>query len=227
MSSQVFLAELQGDRVMSEVDWGKYSQWRRSKTPVRRLDANFPGSELLDPVERVKSVLVDKKEERLQATLEFIGEVAELSHVMMQQGICRKGSIGSEKFLDEAGDCLFCGTWALDAWSQGGRFPYESDEIRGSFVSDFEGKTLRMEEVFAHAAFISSSSGSVANLLKKERYQGKSGDLAAIYLIRVVVRNIIMLLGYSGFSAQEAIDYNIDKLTKRYPNGFVPGGGVR
>ncbi len=77
--------------------WTIYCDWRKSKCPP--INSRPP--------------IVDLN----QATLEFIGELGELACLVGEHGaaVVMYPELTAE-VVDEAGDCFFCGAWALDAW---------------------------------------------------------------------------------------------------------------
>ena len=54
---------------------------------------------------------------RSHATLEFIGEVAELVNEFSREGLATIIPEGRQRLIDEAGDIFFCAAWLMDAWS--------------------------------------------------------------------------------------------------------------
>lgn len=110
----------------SSLTWPQYIAWR--KTHCR------PFNYTLEPQNAFNLALTDHARSRAleeidQATLEFIGEVAELAEVFLKHGIkAYYPGLGSpprgkaitprEKLIDECGDILFCAVWLMDAWGQ-------------------------------------------------------------------------------------------------------------
>lgn len=70
--------------------------------------------------------------------------------------------------------------------------------------------------------------GSVADMVKKETFHAVPAD---VYKIRLEVGDVLWYLNqlcYAyGLTLGECATANIEKLRKRYPDGFVKGGGVR
>jgi len=54
--------------------------------------------------------------------------------------------------------------------------------------------------------------------LDREKFIEEAGD---------GLHYFIQMLNANGVTLQEVIDGNVTKLQKRYPNGWVPGGGIR
>jgi hypothetical protein len=81
-------------------NWSRYCDWRVSKCPRRRIVS------YQDAVGEIN-----------HATLEFLGELGELAcHVGEHgAGVLMYEDLRAEA-IDEAGDCFFTGSWALDAW---------------------------------------------------------------------------------------------------------------
>ncbi len=75
---------------------------------------------------------------------------------------------------------------------------------------------------------IAGESGEVVELIKKHHFHGKNIDREAL------IKELGDLMFYidwlaDGFNVElsEVLEKNVDKLKKRYPDGFVTGGGNR
>lgn len=116
---------------------------------------------------------------------------------------------GPAKLIDEVGDTL----WYMmaichDKWGSGLSFLC-LDRIA-------DGKPL-----LHHIA-------KIAEMGKKEAWHGKPADLSKLaYHLGGVLRHLEQLAFFFNFTLEDAMRANIVKLEKRYPMGFVEGGGVR
>lgn len=189
--------------MIDPLTWKSYSEWRRTKCPQRDL-----------------SDLVQRNEEITQATLEFIGEVAEVTANILWNSENLRTCDGKRNIINECGDAIFCGSWVIDSWNQCKLI--DRSDLRISNVNH-EGESL-----LELAAEASRFSGELANRLKKHKYQGKEQDpsLMASYTTCALLC-IQLILEVVGSSVEEALRMNIDKLNRRYPNGFQTGGGIR
>ncbi len=85
------------------------------------------------------------------------------------------------------------------------------------------------EERKVNAAFgLAGEAGEVIELIKKARFHGKS------YSTETMCKELGDILWYvnqmayaHGLTLAEVAQANVEKLRARYPDGFVPGGGVR
>ena len=84
------------------------------------------------------------------------------------------------------------------------------------------------ERLMIAALGLAGEAGEVADLIKKRFEQDRPFQRSDLvkelgdclwYLVRVAT--------LQGITLQEIADANIAKLKARYPDGFVPGGGVR
>lgn len=75
---------------------------------------------------------------------------------------------------------------------------------------------------------LTGESGEVADMLKKYIGHGIPLDNEKLLLeLGDVMFYIASLCTVMGFSLDEVMKANVVKLSKRYPNGFVEGGGIR
>lgn len=75
---------------------------------------------------------------------------------------------------------------------------------------------------------LAGEAGEVVELIKKARFHGKPYDVDAIKKeLGDVLWYVNQMTHAHGLSLAEIAQANIDKLRKRYPDGFMPGGGVR
>lgn len=212
--------------------WKSYVAWRTTKCPERDLDVEAERLADLD-----------------QATHEFVGEVAELGELFIDHGPAAFYGDERKRLIDECGDILFCGMWALDAW---GLNPLAgtTDEIEllevaeGDPILAFtEALASRpLEQVLGNQAFVSmlggvifqamlhaqTHAGLTANACKKRVYQGRPQDeevqVGRIINTLVAVNQILVI---ANSSIEEALTRNQQKLDARYPTGWTGGGGCR
>lgn len=77
-------------------------------------------------------------------------------------------------------------------------------------------------------ASLSMHAGAACDLIKKAEWHGKTLDLDSLVASLANMAVVIGELGNrNGVGMGEICQANVDKLSKRYPNGFVEGGGVR
>lgn len=70
--------------------------------------------------------------------------------------------------------------------------------------------------------------GEVVDLIKKDRFQSQPFDRDKLRNeLGDVLWYLTSLATSVGMTLQEVAEANAAKLRKRYPDGFVPGGGVR
>lgn len=70
--------------------------------------------------------------------------------------------------------------------------------------------------------------GEVVELIKKDRFQGQPLDRDKLCKeLGDVLWYLTDLAAQNGLTLQQVAETNSAKLRARYPNGFVPGGGVR
>jgi NTP pyrophosphatase (non-canonical NTP hydrolase) len=190
------------DEKSDSLTWETYCEWRRSKCPSRDLS---------DPVQR--------DEEITQATLELIGEVAELNLIFIQYGYLVESGRPREELIDECGDIVFCSCWVAHAWTQ--QPPFVGDKLINGLGSKHYSQERSLPLLTFH-------SGILANKLKKQKYQGKKQDKDSMsseaQRVIVMIANILQLFNSS---LNEALRVNIAKLNKRFPDGYTPGGGIR
>lgn len=70
--------------------------------------------------------------------------------------------------------------------------------------------------------------GHIAEVVKKEVYHGKEPDRQKLLdELGDVLWHVMTIAVDHGSSLEEVARINDDKLRKRYPSGFVKGGGIR
>lgn len=243
----VRMVDHRGEAV-SSLTWPKYLAWR--KTKCRPFDYERGPAEAVNPGS-THGVRGRALEEIDQAILEFVGEVAELGTLLLQNGPTAflEGEIRT-KLIDECGDILFCGAWALDAW---GRNPLvEADDLELLRVTD-ESELAAMAQAFivhppkvvlSNGRFMAllqgvvlrfmleaqSMAGLLCNSFKKLKYQRREQNvdeqIARIAGTLLIINQILII---ANSSVEEALQVNQRKLNARYPDGYVAGqgGGIR
>lgn len=187
------------------IDWKSYSEWRKTKCPKRNLK---------DPLEQHM--------ELNQSTLEFIGEVAELADLISKFGICNRNSDQGKELIDECGDIFFCGCWLLHAIDQMHILEYVTEFYRPPQ------KEIDYAQTWSQLCGIQINAGLLANSCKKEIFQfvNQNHDDSGLRVYRIFCQ-ISDILYRTGSSVEEAIKFNKAKLDARFPDGWVPGGGIR
>lgn len=136
--------------------------------------------------------------------LGIVGEAGELLDEVQCAPYCR------EKIVSELGDVL----WYIQAAA-------ESKGFDGN-LRTLLGLTDRGHRSLLHHL------GRLAEMGKKEAWHGKvacpSDTLEDLGSVLHQVVNICVCMD---ITIEDAMKQNIDKLEKRYPRGFVEGGGVR
>lgn len=105
----------------------------------------------------------------------------------------------------------------------------------GSFdrYSALASRTIRADqpndEQRVNAALgLTGEAGEVAELIKKDRFHGKPHTREQMCSELGDVLWYLNQMAYAyGLTLGEIADANIAKLEARYPDGFVPGGGIR
>jgi hypothetical protein len=204
--------------------WPEYVAWRKTKCP---------------PVDDLA-----------RATLELVGEVAELAELCLQHGPATFYGELRDKLIDECGDIFFCAIWALDSW---GKNPFaEADDLEMVRVDEddpillltgvlatnsleavqhspsFVAQLGRM--IYSSLASMQMHAGITANATKKHVYQGRPQDIdAQVGRIVSVLLGVNQLLIVANSNVEEALTVNRTKLDARYPDGWHSsvGGGIR
>lgn len=244
------LFSVTGD-TLNSLTWDDYLAWRKSK--CRPYDyTNGPAMATIgfDPSIPAEAPRERALEEIDQAIHEFVGEVAELGELFIENGpLSFFGSL-RDKIIDECGDIFFCGAWALDAW---GENPFAgADDLEMIRVTDeselamFAGVIASREpgEILGNQKFVSILGGMIFNLMmtaqtnagllcnsyKKLRFQRRQQDVkvqvSRIANVLVAVNQILII---ANSSVEEALKVNQRKLDARFPEGYKPGvgGGIR
>lgn len=239
---------------LTSLTWDKYLPWRQSKCrpfnykgmPRYATTVSASDPECRDG-NRVRAL-----EEIDQATLELIGEAAELGELFLGSGPLNPFFDGPlrDKLIDECGDILFCGCWAMDAWGENPLIGADDLElVRVEDGSELAGManafiTYSPEAVNSNQRFraimsnaiqgmlvgMQTAAGLLANSFKKLKYQRREQD-AELQIGRIAsvltIANQILIIANS--SVEEALKSNMRKLDARYPDGYKTGqgGGIR
>ena len=98
-------------------------------------------------------------------------------------------------------------------------------EISGRTAADPETHGM---SVAAYAMGLAGEAGELVDLLKKDLFQGQP---ATFHEIESEAGDVLWYLAnlcrVNGIDLQRVAENNLVKLQKRYPNGFVKGGGIR
>jgi hypothetical protein len=245
--AQILGADGQPAEAPPALTWDQYLAWR--KTKCRPYDyANGPA--LATSTKTADLDLPFPKRERAleeidQATLEFIGEVAELAELFLKHGPAAFYGADRAKLIDECGDVFFCGAWVLDAW---GRNPlYGADDLEFVRVTD-EDPLSRVAvilgtnplEALARTPVVGvlggmvlnalnvaqAHAGLLANSFKKLKYQRREQDVTRqVERVATVFFQVNQILILANSSVEDALLANKGKLDARYPDGYQPGQG--
>jgi hypothetical protein len=242
------------------VTWPEYCKWRETK--CRPFDLGHPAWATNIPIPLPVSMRITEEdyakrdralEEIDQATHELVGEVAELGELILEHGVGAFRGEARAKFIDECGDILFCGSWALDAWGHNPLRDPESDPngiwpevvaLDNNHIAVGIGRLLKLpgyvpdeaDELSIMGLILSLFTemqcqvGLTANAYKKLRFHRRKQDAEKQCLrISVAFVNVNILLILAGSSMTEAMESNKRKLDARYPLGYVDGqgGGIR
>ena len=243
----VELVDVAGE-TLSALTWADYIAWRKTKCrPFDYVDG--PRLALTTSEARPNELTPYGNralEEIDQATLEFIGEVAELGEMLIKDGPAIFYGELRDKLIDECGDILFTGTWALDAW---GNNPLaDADDLELIRVTDEDAVAQfaqviagnPAEAVFGDQRFISmlggmlfnlmltaqTAAGLTANSFKKLKYQRREQNVdAQVGRIVSVLFSVNQILIVANSSVAEALKVNQRKINARFPDGYKPGQG--
>lgn len=223
--------------VKQPMTWASYSSWRQSKCP--------------SPGYRVGASL----EEYDQAVHEAVGEAAELSQLLIENGPAGVFDPALRtKVADELGDCLFTFTWLNDVLGQALAGDINSsllDHVTHKRLDDLAGLVARGDldtlgnpgaappellqgyhewqlEMMMAALHATFRIGIFSNAFKKLRWQKVSTPktlLAEHLFFALVSLDVIATL--HGLSMEGIAHANMAKLNARFPDGWEPGGGKR
>jgi hypothetical protein len=123
-------------------------------------------------------------EEIDQATHEFVGELAEIAELFLENGSGTFFGDIRTKLIDECGDAIFCGCWALDAWGQNplsGLTPEAGVELVRFPDRDPNADEYQSED------YIPSIRDAIAECGTPEDLQGDAASLAFIRSFETIV----------------------------------------
>lgn len=140
----------------------------------------------------------------MEMGLGICGEVGELVKIM-------NGSMTKEEFRSQMAN-------------EGGDINWYAAALCTLHKRDFS--TVFLEEVQPYPLSVASdkiviAAAEIADAIKKAVAQGHKLDLDMIFSqLRDLVSNLAVLLAFFGIEYEEVLHTNIEKLEKRYPNGF-------
>lgn len=198
----------------SSMTWPYYVERRQFSCEPRAVDRKtverYFGSDWesrLKLKEVAPSVQSFQIEDLNQATLEFIGEVGELSELIGAHGVKVLWGDNRLKLIDECGDILFTGTWLIEAWA---RNPYSKDKVIYSLTELLDERPVpnpllaatdtelyRFEEgdVHANVALAIMQAGGMALMRNKNFVQVAS---------QLLLTDALQALTFSGLTANAA-----------------------
>lgn len=146
-------------------------------------------------------------------TLGVVGETAELIEATDKD---------NEEVLKEAGDVL----WYIRAACKRLRINFASFYQYACETGDEEFSFLSRED---ESETLLQRVGLLSDLVKKHEWHGKHvAKTEWIELLARITRRVhVIAEEFGGWDDDQIFSANIDKLQKRYPGGFVEGGGIR
>lgn len=181
--------------------WKEYDDWRETKCMPRDLRPPIWWDELD------------------QAIHELNGECAELSQLLIEPPEDRD----LDAVLDEIGDIAFTAVWVISACDKR-LIDVLDDSLEG--VRDSRGQQNIDADVYSSVA--SMYAGLCANAFKKARWQHrveKFNDIPNLALRAIISASVAAEA--IGRTIHDAIAANVEKLDRRYPDGWKVGGGNR
>ena len=89
-------------------------------------------------------------------------------------------------------------------------------------------RTYKPNRMMNHILGLVGEAGEVAELIKKDQYHDKPYERQKMRdELGDVLWYLTALAEDHGFTLAEIAERNAEKLSLRYPNGFVRGGGIR
>lgn len=175
---------------------------------------------------RTRNRKQDTRDERVNYALGLAGEAGELANVVKKHKFHGHDlSEVSDKVLDEAGDVL----WYLSQLLRVYDVPmvdvsiFGDGEARVATMDDYQAGVSVGRPVCAFALSVVEKAGRVAQLVNEQAHKGRSGDDVAPWIPDAagdVLRQLTCLLICYDLKLSGAAQRNIDKLRKRYPEGF-------
>lgn len=152
------------------------------------------------------------------------GETAELTEVITNYLFLVDGiTLKTDKFIEESGDCL----WYLAVISEG--IGIRFSDVTGMLWQEsfdnyqkrvFESSCDRMS-LFDEVLSLEINTGKCVDSIKKYLYQGHLLDKKSLKVkIELVLRELAILSHKCGCKLSDIAENNVQKLKKRYPDGF-------
>lgn len=102
------------------------------------------------------------------------------------------------------------------------------DEYQAQVLRTWNTELDHEKRVLNATLGLCGEAGEVSELIKKFYFHGKPMPLADLQdELSDVLYYLTILAVENGFDLQEVVAWNVLKLKRRYPDGFVPGGGNR
>lgn len=220
--------------------WGQYSDWRKSKCPPE--DFHF-------------AVWLDEMDQSIHEFVGEAAELAEI--LLEVGPFVRINEDATAKVLNEIGDTIFTASWVFDqidpsflpsrGFVKDGFLP---EEARDRLTTQHSGIALIdphdlhnlskssdetqsavidwHQEVMGTLLNLTVSSGFLSNCFKKMRWhrtpQSQHDSAERIFNAFVSIDAVCVLTGIKLF---DAVQHNVEKLNKRFPDGWKAGGGNR
>lgn len=174
---------------------------------------------LLNEYSRVIHPLLFKKGQLIPIEICALGLAGEMGEFLEATGEMLKGAkstaegnVKTKAVINEAGDVL----WYVNAIAH--HYNMGLEELDGFMRHD------------GNAGF-TVSSARVCDMIKKQAWHGVTPNRMHMFrdlsTVLANVRNILQQLHPVQFVLEDAATANVEKLRKRYPDGFEEGGGVR
>ena len=99
-----------------------------------------------------------------------------------------------------------------------------------AFVSKMHATHLSQNDQILHSALgVAGEAGEIANRIKKHIFCGMPAAYAKDIIEEAgdILFYLQWLLEAYGYTLADSLNNNVDKLKKRYPDGWVLGGGIR
>ena len=222
-----------------EVTWTGYIAWRKTKCPpydyenspqVAIVPETYPCDPYADEEMRRRRGL----EEISHAIHEFVGEVAELGQLLIENGPAVFTEPARAKLIDECGGILFCGCWVLDAY--GSNPINDSDGIElvrvteestlyqlayilanGPEAHDRIARTLQ-SVIMRSMLEAQTLAGLLCNSYKKLRWQRRAQDVeqqvSRVIGVMLIVNQLLII---ANSTVEAALRHNQTKLDARFP----------
>jgi NTP pyrophosphatase (non-canonical NTP hydrolase) len=101
-------------------------------------------------------------------------------------------------------------------------------KARAPVQEGFVTQAVEERELMIACLGLAGEAGEVCELYKKEFDQGRETPEGAVLSeLGDALWYLTRLATLEGYSLAEVAEANIAKLDRRYPKGFVPGGGIR